>query len=488
MLRCLDLLIHDKEIQKVRVLGKVHSITQELAEFVAKLSYGDLSRSIVEDTKKHILDTLGVCLCASKTNQKLIKLFSQFFSHSGKCTSFSGTSLSPVDATFVNAFLAHSIEMDDEHRESMTHIGGAVVTSALAMTQHLGKSGRDFVLATALGYELAGRVGEALAPKMVYKRGFHPTCIAVPFGTCAASAKLLGLERNQISNAFGLVSVQCSGLMAGVELGPASWYFQYARAAQSGVLASILASKGIDGPRNVFDDTKDFFNVYSISPTKSALTRNLSGPPSKISHSGFKPYPCCRSIHPGLDLLKEIIETYSLKSTDMQSITYHVPRSTIRLVDNMEFQDSRLSAQTSSQYCFALLLNDKLVLPSGFSKSKLKDRRLIRDAGKVVVRGSYAFDKYLPQKMPGKIVVITREGRTISSEAHYPKGDPENPMTYEEIISKLRTINSNFDQRKIDELIAAVNTVQSSNRVDRIGAIIRDMTRAIPSRSVVRKD
>src|SRR5262245_62824091 len=66
-----------------------------------------------------------------------------------------------TNAAFMNGLSSHVLELDDTHRDSITHVGAPVIPAALAMAEREGGGGRTFLTAVVAGYEGALRIANA---------------------------------------------------------------------------------------------------------------------------------------------------------------------------------------------------------------------------------------------------------------------------------------------------------------------------------------
>lgn len=187
--------------------------TRALAEFAANLTFEVLPPEAVERTKELLLDWLASALAGHRSRQAEIiaGLAREMGPQSGasELLGFGGSS-SPWLAALVNAASSHVVEQDDLHNASVTHPGTVVFPAALACAQALGASGRDFITASAAGYEVCTRVGEFLGRS--HYRHFHTTGTAGTLGAAAAVGRLLGLDTERMGHALGSAGTQAAGL------------------------------------------------------------------------------------------------------------------------------------------------------------------------------------------------------------------------------------------------------------------------------------
>ena len=174
-------------------------ITQELAGYCSRLKFSDLSDEAVDCAKYRLLDFISVACRGSQEapSQTVYRFVNEMGKGEGVIV---GTrqKASYLYSALANGTASHSIEMDDVDNESSLHPGVVVFPSALATGEMVGASGKRFILAVVLGYEVMVRLGTALGPENSYKRGFHPTGTCGTFGSSVACSKILDLQEDGI--------------------------------------------------------------------------------------------------------------------------------------------------------------------------------------------------------------------------------------------------------------------------------------------------
>ena len=144
-----------------------------------------------------------------------------------------------------NGVASHILELDDVHKGSTLHAAAPVIPAALAVAEREHADGKAFMLAVALGYDAALRIGEAVNPS--HYKFWHPTGTAATFGAAVAAGSLLGLDANQMLDALGTAGTQAAGLWEFNADGAMSKHLHPGKAAMNGVLAADLAAAGFTG-------------------------------------------------------------------------------------------------------------------------------------------------------------------------------------------------------------------------------------------------
>ena len=233
-----------------------NGLTIKLASFYTALDYEALSPQVVDRAKYFCLDYLGVALRGSRTPsstamQQVVKTLSP-----GGDSVIMGTSFraSPEYAALANGTAAHSLEMDDVNNDSSLHPGVAVFPAVFACGDLVGAQdqapiqGRDVVVSIAAGYDLMIRIGRALDPRKHYARGFHPTGTCGTFGAALVASNLLGLDTERTSWALGIAGSQAAGSLEFLAQGAWTKRLHPGWAAHSGLVAALLAKRGIYWP------------------------------------------------------------------------------------------------------------------------------------------------------------------------------------------------------------------------------------------------
>jgi len=130
----------------------------------------------------------------------------------------------------------------------------------------LGASGRRFIEAVVVGYEVMVRLGRALGPEKHYRRGFHPTGTCGVFGSSVTASKLLGLKAEGITSAMGIAGSQAAGSLEFLAQGAWTKRFHAGWAAHSGMIAAQLARRRFRGPRSIIEGRDGFLRGYSDGP------------------------------------------------------------------------------------------------------------------------------------------------------------------------------------------------------------------------------
>lgn len=237
--------------------------SQKLSDFVYNLKFDDLPQDVVEKTKLHILDTLGVALAAeSEDFTRIMMEVAKSMKGPAESTVWgSKVRLPAANAALVNGTMAHGLDFDDMHRAASTHLSVFVVPTALAVSETREISGKQTIAAVVAGYEAGARIGLAALGKLLL-RGWHPTGVFGAFTSAVVAGKLMGLNVQQTAVAMGIAGSQASGLAQWIEEGSWTKRMHPGWAAHSGIIAALLAAKGYDGPLRILEGSKGLYHSF----------------------------------------------------------------------------------------------------------------------------------------------------------------------------------------------------------------------------------
>ena len=212
-----------------------------LAQHICRTGYADLPVSAVESARRDILDTFG-CMLGGSGSPGIGELFAVISHWGGLPESrvlLRGIRLPAPSAALLNASMGHALDFDDTlDSGGSIHPGVSVLASVLAVCDSLnGVTGRDLLLAVALGLDISCRI--ALASTL--DRGWHRTAAIGVFGAAAAAGKLIGLTPEQMLAAFGIAYSHAAGNRQCILDGALTKRMQAGQAASAGVFSAVLA-------------------------------------------------------------------------------------------------------------------------------------------------------------------------------------------------------------------------------------------------------
>lgn len=423
-------------------------VTQELAEYCNELKYRQLPEEVIDRAKYFFLDFIGVaCRGSGEDSSHTMYRFIQKTGLPHRGGVLIGTrNRSPfVYASLANGTASHAIEMDDVHNESSLHPGTVVFPSALATGEMAEATGKRFIEAVVAGYEVMVRLGRALGPKNSYGRGFHPTGTCGVFGSSAAASKIMGLKEARMASAMGIAGSQAAGSMEYLAQGAWTKRFHAGWAAQSGMIAAQLAREGFLGPASIIEGRDGFLHAYSNGADPGKALEGL-GSGFEILRTSIKPYACCRYMQPPIDALLKIMKENNLKPDQVEKVGLGLLSAGASLIAEpreMKYGPrSIVDAQFSMPFGAAVALLFGKAGLGEFQLSRVKSEEVKQTMKKVEYRVDPELDRTFPRQWCATAEIRSKEGRRYFLKVEYCKGDPENPLSWEELTDKFHDLGS----------------------------------------------
>jgi 2-methylcitrate dehydratase PrpD len=409
-----------------------------LCEQIAGLRFEDLPADVVHTLKLFLIDTLGVIGGAAhahgihELNQRLAK-----WESAGSATGLIGKRrYSPPTAALANGAAAHALDFDDQHDAARVHTNCVVLPALLATAEDAGNvSGKDFLLAYAIGAELHARLGLACYNSL--GKGWHPTMI---FGTLAASlaaGRLLKLDPEGLRNALGMAFHQASGSAQSMRDGVLSKRLGAGFAARAAVLGAFLAADGLSGTHRPLEGNAGLFALYERDEVRPEILTDGLGSAWRIREYSFKPYPCCRCNHTAIGLGIKLREQ-GVKPGDVREVVIGMGKTNWLTVGEPydARRDSIVHAQFNAAYGFARALTDARVDLRSYRQSAIRDPAVIALAAKIRTADDPRIEPNAIE--PARVKVTLNDGRTIEAECNTIKGSPQEPMSEDELFAKFR--------------------------------------------------
>ena len=405
-----------------------------LSAYMAAAREGTLPAAVIEQASFHVLDTVAAMVSGSELAPGRAALaFARAQPGRPVATVVGSTLLTgPMEAALVNGVLAHSDETDDSHGPSQSHPGAAIVPAALAVGEALGATGRQFLRAVTLGYDVGTRVTMALGgPEFRDKSRRSTHAIAGTFGAAAAAGGLAGLDARQMRWLLDYASQQAGGYAVwGRDTDHIEKGFVFGgMPARNGVTAALLVRAGWNGVDDVFSGADNFFQVNAPDGDPALLTDGLGGR-FEIVNTDIKKWSVGTPIQAPLDAIENIRRQRPFEADDVRSVVVRLAPAVGGVVDNREMPDICL------QHMVAVMLLDKTAsFRAAHDKARMQDAAVLRQREKV----TYTPDPSLAALLPARVAVveIVLNDRTrFADRVEAVRGTVRNPMSRDEVVGK----------------------------------------------------
>jgi 2-methylcitrate dehydratase PrpD len=456
-----------KEATTAKKSSPEKTATEKLAEFIASTTFDKLPASAVALAKNALIDWLGVSIAGSKEPGARILADYIRKAEARKDSSVIGLGFKTTAefAAFANGNTGHSIDFDDTNPDTAhynMHPSTVVMPAALAVAEKYHKTGRQMLTGYVVGMETIYRVGGAIGAANS-KAGWHPTPIIGSIGTAAACANLLGLNPLQTRYALGIAASLAGGLR--YNFGSMTKPMHAGNAARNGVLAVELAAAGFTSNPDILDGNDSFCRMFGEGkPLEGLLGQEIGlGEEWKFVSLGigFKYYPSCRSTHTSIDATRYIRNKYNVKPDQVAEITCKINPHHLNMAKFLK-PEIGYQGKFSIPYCIVTALRNGNVILSDFADDKVKDSSTQALISKV---------KFIPSvpkegvvELGARITVRLNDGKEYSHEVTSPTGEPQNPVSDEELADKFKVCSSlvlnKKDSGRILEIVRAFETVE----------------------------
>lgn len=423
---------------------------QRLAEFVCNLKFSDLPEEIRRLVRCSTIDNIGVILAGHQTESARIAV-DLVRSHGGSSESriFGYADELPAHAAaFANAVAAHSTELDDHiaHTRSLNHPGVTAFPTAFALAEKVGASGEQLMVSAVAGYEINSRLNAA-ADRGIWNRGFHGTGLCGPFGAAATAAPLIGLDANQLTNAFGICGSMAAGSSEFHASGAWTKRFHPGWACIGGITAAEMARRGFTGPPTILEGKSGFFRAYAGEGNYDleSLTTNL-GIDFEFRFIIYKPFACAGQLHSPLTAAQQLLRKHKIDPQQIESVivksrgefikTFTLPR------ENKLRPQTSVDGQFSLPYSLAAFLYFGQAFLEQFNEEAINNAEVLNLATRIQFIADPEMDRRWPQEEPSEVTLQMKDGTVHTEEVKCAKGSLGNPLTEEELREKFRSLTS----------------------------------------------
>ncbi len=441
--------------------------TRELVRFLHGIEPENLPADVLDRARYFWLDYLSVAIRGSQEESaRCVQRMIQRLGAAG-CASVIGTSIraQPGLAALANGAASHGIEQDDTHSGGSIHLGTTMYSAAFALAETLPETSLDRFLAAAVaGYEAAARIAMAVQPKEHYALGFHPTQTCGVFGAAVTASKLLGSTPDQTLAAVGIAGSMSAGSMEFLAEGAWTKRIHPGLAAQNGIHAALLAAEGFTGPQHILDGRDGFLRAYSRNPVPERLTDGL-GKSFEILHTAVKPHACCRYMQGPIDAILELTRVHNIDPQQIENIEIAILEAGWGIVaepgEKKYHPESVVDAQFSMPFGAAVAVLCRAAGLDQFTLEQVRSPQVLRMMSKVTLVRDSRLEETFPREWPARVVISLASGERHEKFVRYPKGDPENPLTWNEMESKFRALAGQvLPAGRCDQIIGQIATAK----------------------------
>jgi 2-methylcitrate dehydratase PrpD len=347
-------------------------------------------------------------------------------------------------AALANGTSGHAQDFDDTQLSHspdrisglLTHPTTPVLAATFALGEAMGISGKEFLTAFSLGFEVECKMAEAIHP-IHYGKGYHTTGTIGAFGAATAAGKILGLSEDKMRYTLGMVASMSAGIRA--NFGTMTKPLHAGRAAENGVVAAQLAKLGFTSDPNVLENPWGFFKILGDGFDMEKISGKLGNPYTIVDPGvSIKPYPSGVLSHPSMNAMLDLVKEHNLKPEDVVEIHLFAGSNILNPL-RYALPQTGLEGKFSLPFCLASIL--------------IRHRAGIREFSDEFVRSPEVqemmkwvktiYDPEIEAKGYAKILsrleVRLKDGRILKKDSGPYQGGPENPLSEAELDEKFST-------------------------------------------------
>ncbi len=435
---------------------------EQLAAFVVRSTYEDISEEARQQLKIRILDALG-CAIGAVEGPPIKMLRAQLDDFGGKplVTLIGGGKTAPDRAAFYNSALVRYLDYNDSYiaKKETCHPSdnlGAV----LSASEYARRNGKDLLTALALAYQVQCRLSD-VAP--VRAKGFDHTTQGA-YAVAAGVSKALGLDQNGVANAIAISGTAYNALRVTRTGSLSNWKgLAYPDTAFGATHAAFLAMRGITGPMEVFEGNKGLMDAITGHFDLDWSQENLE----IVRRTNVKKYNAEFHSQSALEGVLELRATEHVKPEEIESVKIDIFDVAYHIIGGGEEGDkqqvrTKEEADHSLPYMVAVALLDGDVSPAQYVPE-----RIVRDdvqslLRKVTIQPNEAMGERFPAEMPCRIQITLKDDQVLSIEKQDYEGFYTRPMSWEKAVAKFERLVTPYTSAvQRDSIVETVTQLES---------------------------
>jgi 2-methylcitrate dehydratase PrpD len=409
------------------------SLLETIAAYGARDGTRELPREVVHHAKRVVIDYFSALYPGTRVSPavNLVQAHRAELGNGRSSLPGFATTAFPATAAWINGSASHSVEFDDIFRDAVYHPGCPVISAALALAQDRARSGREFLSAVTVGYEISTRIGAAVQPS--HYKYFHTTGTAGVFGAAAAGAVAVAPgDANVLQHALSTAGTFASGLQQAFRSDAMTKPLHAGHAASVGVQAAMAAAAGVTGAFDILEGEAGFGAAMSEGAKWERALEGL-GERYNITRMTQKNHGCCGHAFAAIDAALALRP--QLELADIARIEVEGYKATLEVAGIREPRTAA-EAKFSTPYLIAHALIHGSVRLNAFDEDRLHDPALRALLRKVTLKEDPALTASFPNQRAARVVVTTSGGERLEHFAPYRKGDPEAPLSDADIDAK----------------------------------------------------
>lgn len=438
-------------------------MTDQFINNIRSIRKEAITPEVLHQAQRALIDYLSVTISGVKAFREKETAYMDALGATGDTTVIGlKRKCSMQTAALMNGMSAHVIELDDGHRRGALHVGATVFSALLPVAEHEHLSSEDLLYGAIIGYEVSIRLACAVQPGNKLK-GYHATGICGTVGAAMGIAAALGFDFDQMKSALSAAVTSAAGVLEMQEDNSDLKPLNVGRAAMDAVAAAYLGKVRFKAPLDAIGGKRGFLKVMTDDPHTEFITEFEKDALLAITQIYMKTYAACRHTHPAIEaaltLRPNLVNSLTCGLVDsISSITVEAYQLAVAGHDHTDILGVG-SAKMSMPFAVALALCKGSAGMEDFNEANVSDEEILALTRKVKVVENEELSALVPKKRASILNIKMKDGTTLSHRVDYPKGEPENPLTDEELIQKFNSLAmaSGLSEENCSKVIELIN-------------------------------
>lgn len=344
-----------------------------------------------------------------------------------------GTTAFAATAAWITGSVSHAVEFDDIFRDAVYHPGCPTIAAALAVGEDLQVDGLTFLKSIIAGYEISTRIGAIVQPE--HYRFFHTTGTVGSFGAAAAVAALASPgDASVMGHALSTAASFASGLQQAFRSDAMTKALHAGNAANVGVRAGVGAAYGITGATAMLEGEVGFGAALVGRPIDWEQATLGLGEHYNITVMTQKNHGCCGHTFAAIDAALEL-KRQGASVDNIESIEVRTYRTAINVTGNFN-PTTAFECKFSLPYVVCHALCEGSVRLSAFDEAAQSSQQTRALMTKLNLLEDQELTQTFPKQRAARVKIVLTDGRVLEHYAPFRKGDPEAPLSDQDLSDK----------------------------------------------------
>jgi 2-methylcitrate dehydratase PrpD len=410
-----------------------------LARFAGAVAWRGLPPAVRERARLVLLDTLGVMIWGAQDPflGELRGVFAGAYSPGKASVIGAARRFDPGPASMLNAASCTVTQLSEGHRRSRGDPGLHIVPAALAVAEVEQSAGEDLLAAVVAGYEIAVRVGLALAP-LPPDQHVHGHWASI--GAAVAATKLLGGGPRELQHAIeGTAALLVYAPTSSVIEGTTVHHLYAGCGLQAAIGVAYAIRAGMTSSEGTLETYVSRRSMRPFDPATLAGGLDRDHSRFEILDNYFKLYPVCAQVITVIEAVDEVRRRLA-SPDEIRAVTIRASPAAVALCGGREARTT-----LASKFSIPCIAAARFIYPGQNARElhaiDVAAQPLRSMMGKIDLVADAALSPPYPEARPTIVEVLLGSGQTLVASKQIPQGDfSGNPIPSSAVVRKFREL------------------------------------------------